>query len=123
MTVAAAPVYRHHVFLCSNLRAEDHPRGSCGRKGAAASRDFMAGRVKELRLPQVRVSTAGCFGRCRTGPVLVIYPEGVWYGYRSDADIDEIIETHLVRGEIVARLLLNPAPPRSIEAEAPPATA
>jgi (2Fe-2S) ferredoxin len=123
MTATAAPVYRHHVFLCSNLRAEDHPRGSCGRKGAAASRDFMAGRIKELRLPQVRVSTAGCLGRCRTGPVLVIYPDGVWYGYRSEADIDEIIETHLVQGGIVTRLLLNPATPQDVGAQCPPADA
>jgi (2Fe-2S) ferredoxin len=117
MTGAFVPAYRHHVFLCTNLRGEDHPRGSCGRKGACGSRDFMAARVRELRLPQVKVSNTGCLGRCRTGPAMVIYPEGVWYGYRSDADIDEIIETHLVRGEIVTRLLLNPATAQSIGAE------
>lgn len=105
-----APVYRRHVFVCANLRAEDHPRGSCGRKGGVHVRDLLAAHVHELRLTQVRISTAGCMGQCRRGPAIVVYPEGVWYGYGSDADIREIAETHLAGGEIVTRLLLNPAP-------------
>jgi (2Fe-2S) ferredoxin len=39
---------------------------------------------------------------------MVIYPEGVWYAYRSTGDIDEIMETHLVQGGRVARLMLMP---------------
>ena len=57
---------------------------------------------------QVRVNKAGCMNRCAGGPVAVVYPEGVWYSYVDRSDIDEIIDSHLLRGEVVTRLLLPP---------------
>jgi len=54
----------------------------------------------------LRVNIAGCMDRCSEGPVLVIYPEGVWYTYTDQGDIDEIIDQHLVHGQPVARLRL-----------------
>ncbi len=51
---------------------------------------------------------AGCLDRCELGPTMVIYPEGVWYGYRDTADIDEILETHVKGGGRVSRLMLQP---------------
>ena len=56
-----------------------------------------------------RVSKSGCLGRCISGPALVIYPEGMWYTYSSFADIDEIIATYLVAGDVVERLLIDPS--------------
>ena len=53
---------------------------------------------------QVRVNTAGCMDRCDQGPVIVVYPEGVWYTFVDREDLDEIIERHLQKGEIVERL-------------------
>jgi len=52
------------------------------------------------------VNTSGCLDRCEEGPVCVVYPEGTWYTYIDEQDIDEIIENHLVGGEVVKRLLL-----------------
>jgi (2Fe-2S) ferredoxin len=49
---------------------------------------------------KVRVSPSGCLGRCRLGPCLVIYPEGVWYSYTSTDDLDTIIQTHLIDGKV-----------------------
>ena len=60
-------------------------------------------------MPGVRVNSAGCLDRCELGPSMVIYPEGVWYGYRTAEDIDEILETHLRQGKRVVRVLLDPA--------------
>ncbi|HOE43625.1 MAG TPA: (2Fe-2S) ferredoxin domain-containing protein, partial [Rhodoferax sp.] len=54
---------------------------------------------------EVRVNKAGCLDRCTAGPVAVVYPEGVWYSYVDDADIDEIVESHLKNGHVVQRLL------------------
>ena len=54
----------------------------------------------------MRVSRAGCLGRCQAAPVIVVYPEVVWYRYADMADIDEIITSHLQGGRIVARLQL-----------------
>jgi (2Fe-2S) ferredoxin len=100
--------YRQHVFCCTNTRPPGHPRGCCSEKNSEKLRNYMKARVKELGLAAVRVNAAGCLDRCQLGPTMVIYPEGVWYGYRSTADIDEILATHLVGGGRVARLMLQP---------------
>ena len=65
-------------------------------------------RAKELGLKNVRVNASGCLDRCELGPTMVIYPEGVWYGYKDAADLDEILQTHLIEGGRVARLMLHP---------------
>jgi len=67
-------------------------------------RDYAKQRVKELKLPKIRVNNSGCLNRCGLGPMLVIYPEGTWYQYQTKEDIDEIIESHLQGGKLVDRL-------------------
>jgi (2Fe-2S) ferredoxin len=76
-------------------------------KGAVELRDYMKKRAKALGLEGVRINNAGCLDRCELGPNLVIYPEGVWYTYRNQADIDEILETHVKNGKRVSRLILD----------------
>jgi (2Fe-2S) ferredoxin len=96
-----------HVFVCCNRRPDGHRRGSCAARGSEALRDYMKARAKELGLRDVRVNMAGCLDRCEFGPTLVIYPEGVWYNPKTNSDIDEILETHLVAGGRVPRLMLT----------------
>ena len=100
--------FRHHLFFCTNVRPASHPRGCCSSKGSVKLRDYAKARAKELGLKGVRVNSAGCLDRCELGPTLVIYPEGVWYTYKDTADIDEILQAHLVEGGRVARLMLHP---------------
>ena len=57
---------------------------------------------------RVRINRAGCLSLCERGPTMVIYPEGIWYTYSSEEDIEEILRRHLIRGERVERLLLYP---------------
>lgn len=102
------PYYRIHVFACTNRRPDGHPRGSCAGRGAEPLRDYLKARAKELGLKDVRINSAGCLDRCELGPVMVIYPEGVWYAYRTHQDLDEILTTHLLQGGRVARLILHP---------------
>ena len=102
------PFYDAHVFVCCNRRQEGHPRGSCAAAGSEKLRDYMKLRAKQLGLKKVRVNLAGCLDRCELGPAVVIYPEGVWYGYKTTADLDEILTTHLVGGGRVERLMLLP---------------
>lgn len=104
------PYYQRHVFCCTNMREPGHRRGCCLEKNAVALRDYMKAKAKEAGLGgrQVRVNAAGCLDRCELGPTMVIYPEGVWYSYATEADIDEIIRVHLVEGGRVARLMLEP---------------
>jgi (2Fe-2S) ferredoxin len=97
--------YKRHVFFCCNQR----PPGDacCNARGATDLRAYAKDRAKALKLNgkgSVRVNSAGCLDRCDEGPVIVVYPEEVWYTYVDKADIDEIIEEHLVNGRIVKRL-------------------
>lgn len=97
--------YERHVFFCCNQR-ESGAR-CCNDHGSQAMRDYAKDRVKALKLSgkgAVRVNTAGCLDRCDEGPVLVVYPEAVWYSYVDREDIDEIVSEHLQNGRIVERL-------------------
>jgi (2Fe-2S) ferredoxin len=107
--------YRSHVFVCTNVRPDGHPRGCCKAKGSEKLRDYMKARAKELGLTDVRINTAGCLDRCELGPTMVIYPEGVWYAPRTPADVDEILQRHVRDGGRVARLMLKPGddPPKA----------
>jgi (2Fe-2S) ferredoxin len=70
-------------------------------------RGYAKDKIRALNLNgkgKIRVNSAGCMDRCDEGPVLVVYPDGVWYTYVDKHDIDEIIEEHLLNGRIVTRL-------------------
>jgi len=103
------PFYRRHVFCCTNTREQGHPRGCCSDKDSVRLRNYMKVKARKLGLEDVRINAAGCLDRCELGPTMVIYPEGVWYRCRTTEDIDEVLQTHLVRGGRVARLMLRHA--------------
>lgn len=97
--------YEHHVFFCCNQR--DGGKQCCNDQGASDLRDYAKAKVKELGLAgegKVRINLAGCLDRCPDGPVMVVYPEEVWYTYIDKSDIDEIISEHLQNGRPVERL-------------------
>lgn len=103
------PYYRAHVFCCTNQRPPDNRRGSCAGRGSEKLRNYMKARSKELGLePDIRINSAGCLDHCELGPVMVIYPEGVWYTYKTFEDVDEILEVHIQGGGRVERLMLRP---------------
>jgi len=94
--------YKYHLFFCTHQRDDGQP--CCQQKNAQSLRNYAKQRVKDLKLKKVRVNNAGCLNRCALGPMLVIYPEGTWYQYQNESDIDEIIESHLQNDTIVTRL-------------------
>jgi len=100
--------FKHHIFFCLNQR--DDGAACCTDKGAIAAFDYMKAQVKKLDLRgkgKVRVNRAGCFDRCGEGPLMVVYPEAVWYTFVDHEDVDEIIESHLINGKVVERLLVD----------------
>jgi (2Fe-2S) ferredoxin len=105
--VVNVPYYQHHLFFCTNMR--DNGKQCCAEAGALALREYAKKRLKQLGchgIHQNRANVAGCLGRCQEGPILVVYPEGVWYTYHSQQDVDEIIDQHILNGKLVERLLL-----------------
>ena len=103
------PYYERHIFFCLNERKNGEE--CCAQHHAQEGFDRCKQLVKEAGLNgpgKVRVNKAGCLDRCAAGPVAVVYPEGVWYSYVDAQDIDEIVESHLVKGVVVTRLLTPP---------------
>ena len=109
-----ASYYEHHLFFCQNHREGDNARPSCAGRGAEHATDYVKKKVKKLGLAgpgHVRVNKAGCLERCEEGPCAVVYPEGVWYTFVDEDDLDEIVQSHLVDGVPVARLRLPDSAP------------
>ena len=99
--------YQRHIFVCTNKREPDDPRGSCSKLGSEALHACFKQEAKRLNLKGiVRANKAGCLDYCAQGPTVVVYPEGIWYRVRSEADVKEIMERHIVKGEPVERLLM-----------------
>lgn len=101
------PKFKKHIFICTNQRPADDPRGCCDLSGNAELQ-----RVFKIKLAQcgikgaVRANKAGCLDQCEHGPNVVVYPDAVWYGGVTAADVDEIIESHILGDKPVARLVI-----------------
>jgi (2Fe-2S) ferredoxin len=107
--VTTPSYYARHVFFCLNQRGSGE--ACCATHQAQEAFDRCKSQVKAAGLSgpgKVRVNKAGCLDRCAAGPVLVVYPEAVWYSYVDADDIDEIVESHLKNGQVVERLLTPP---------------
>lgn len=99
--------FTRHLFVCVNDRGPGHPKGSCAQRAAAEVAAALKERAYERGLKRVvRVNQAGCLDQCARGVTAVVYPEGVWYGGVTVADVDEIVERHLIGGRPVERLVI-----------------
>ena len=96
----------HHLFVCQNERAADNPRGSCKARGSEAVLKCFKEALKERGLRQrIEFDGSTCLDTCAWGPVIVVYPENVWYGRVTVDDVPEIIEA-IAAGTVVERLLV-----------------
>lgn len=99
----AKPAY--HILVCTNQRPPGHPRGSCSESGATSVLEKLSMSIESKMLfGKVIVSTSSCLGPCSMGPVVIVYPDGVWYNRVKPADVDEILDQHIGQGKKVARL-------------------
>ena len=100
-------IYQKHIFICTNQRKAGE-RICCGEQHGLELVAKFKKAIRDLQLPyEIRAQRAGCFDLCEQGPNIVIYPEGVFYGHVQLADVDEIINEHLVNNRIVARLQIS----------------
>ena len=93
--------YRYHVFVCLNERSPGHALGCCSSKGAERIFGYLKTRIKELGLSSVRINRAGCLDRCSHGPLVVIYPQAIWYRITDKQMAEIIIQQHLIAGKVV----------------------
>jgi (2Fe-2S) ferredoxin len=97
-----------HVFICTNVRPPDNPKGCCAAKGAEEVRGAFKQKLHALGMKgRMRANAAGCLDQCEHGVTVVVYPDGVWYGGVTVGDVDEIIESHLLHGVPVERLRIR----------------
>jgi len=95
--------YDIHMFVCTTgdtcpsqggvQKFVKHPRGEV---------------VKAGKRDEVRVNHAGCFSQCGHGPMIVVYPDNVWYARVQESDLDDIVQSHILGGKPVERLLYRP---------------
>jgi (2Fe-2S) ferredoxin len=99
--------FERHVFVCQNARPEGAPRVSCTRDGNSELAPALKKLAKAAGLDGlIRINKSGCLDQCEHGPVVVVYPEAVWYGHVQPEDAEEIVSEHLVGGRPVERLRL-----------------
>ena len=97
--------FQHHVFICTNQR--EGGESCCNNVGGGDAFAYAKDRIGQLELKgkgKIRINKAGCMDRCDDGPVIVVYPEEVWYRYVDKDDVEEIIQEHLINGRVVERL-------------------
>ena len=100
--------FEKHIFICENVRPEEHPRGCCSEKGSKELRKSFKKKLKKLGLNiDIRANAAGCLDACEHGTTVLIYPEQIWYGRVTENDVDEIIQKHLIENKPVERLLIK----------------
>ena len=98
--------YDRHVFVCTSGE-------TCPLQGdtEAYVKALRAGVQKANRQGDVRVNKAGCFSQCGHGPMVVVYPEDVWYAGVQASDLEEILNSHIIGGAPVERLRYAPGVP------------
>ena len=95
--------YDVHVFVCTS--GETCPAQGDVEKFVKYLRGEVA---KAGRHQDVRVNKAGCFSQCGHGPMIVVYPDNVWYAGVQEADLPEILHSHILGGKPVQRLVYEP---------------
>ena len=95
--------FRHHVFVCTQEKPEAVV--SCVANKSLGVLQALEREVSSQGLDdEAQVTTCGCFGLCDDGPVMIVYPDGVWYRKVQEEDVPEIVSSHLKCGRVVSRL-------------------
>ena len=101
------PKFDNHIFICTNERDESAARPICIPNGSKKLKSAFKDAIKEAGLKHhIRANESGCLDQCEHGVTIVVYPEAVWYGHVTLADVDEIFQSHVLEGKPVERLRL-----------------
>lgn len=82
---------QYHFFLCNSFRANGEPQGVCNKKGAVDLLQYLQSEISDRGMDAI-VSTTSCLNVCEKGPILVVYPNALWYHEVTEQKIDEILD-------------------------------
>jgi (2Fe-2S) ferredoxin len=100
--------FKKHVFICTNRRDPNNPKGSCANSGGEEICNAFKKALADAGLRgQMRANSSGCLDQCAHGPTVVVYPEAVWYTVKTQEDVKEIVEEHLKNDRPVERLRIK----------------
>ncbi len=94
----------HHIFVCASFRTNGGSQGACFRKGSNSLLQYLQTELEDRDMLDVMVSSTGCLSRCEHGPVMVVYPEGYWYGDVDEEKVDAVLDA-LAEGKPAEGLL------------------
>lgn len=98
---------KYHVFICTSCTITGQQRGFCYNKGSVNLVQKFMEEISDRDLSgEVVVNNTGCFGICNKGPIVVVYPEGIWYGNVTEEDVERIFDEHFEGGSPVKELML-----------------
>ena len=99
------PKFEKHIFICGNQRPAGHPRGCCDPSSEGALQRAFKSELSQRGIrATVRPNKSGCLDQCEHGPTVVVYPEAVWYGHVTLADVAEIVDSHILGNRPLERL-------------------
>ena len=99
---------KYHVFVCTSSRINGQQKGFCFQKDSVSIvQNFMEEVESRDLTDDVMITNTGCLGICSQGPIVIVYPEGVWYKEVSPDDVAEIVESHFENGKPVERLMIK----------------
>jgi (2Fe-2S) ferredoxin len=102
------PRFSHHLFVCGNQRSPGNPRGCCDPDGSEQLCNALRAELAKHALPApVRANKCGCLDQCELGPMLVIYPQGIWYGHVQVNDVPRIVRETILEGKVLTDLLVS----------------
>ncbi|MBU3185128.1 2Fe-2S ferredoxin [Clostridium estertheticum] len=94
-----------HIFVCTSSRINGTQKGYCHFNDSTEIVTNFIEAIEENDISdKVMVTNTGCLGLCNEGPIVIVYPEGTWYGKVTPDDVDEIVQSHLINGDRVKRL-------------------
>lgn len=99
--------FERHIFTCTNERDAADARGCCAdRGGDDVAAWFKAEGKRRNWKGRIRANRAACLDACEFGPVVVVYPDQVWYSPSTEDDVRRICEEHIEGGSVVQDLLV-----------------
>ena len=98
---------KHHILICTSCRINGTQKGYCFQHDSVKVLQTFIEEIDERDLSgDILINNTGCFGICEKGPIVVVYPEGVWYGNVTVDDVERIMDDHIEGGNVVKDLLI-----------------